>query len=289
MNAGKLVAQIAVVAIVVYFCYSAVATAIPTELNDPAKIFGPEGNFEIQSEADGLNMKVTISGAVHSTLPQDVHDVRVQFFLGEPNMRTMIADEFIESIPKGITPINATLTIPTYSIIAYAVTGITEDHKVSIPMAISFSFKYMEWQGTHLVDLGMTTATKIALASGVTLTPEVSSGEHGTKVSVTVDKETNPELIESAIEIMGEGTHTITVPGSDATITIGVTSDTDSYGLSLEATGNTVKNAVDLLSEKITEDGLTLSYGGEEFTLTKANAEAYIALIQVLYDKGVIA
>ena len=49
MNAGKLVAQIAVVAIVVYFCYSAVATAIPTELNDPAKIFGPEGDFEIHN------------------------------------------------------------------------------------------------------------------------------------------------------------------------------------------------------------------------------------------------
>lgn len=293
MNAGKLVAQITVLAIVVYCCYGAFASAMPSDMTNPISISGPEGeeSFKFSTSCpDGLNLTISVDGNVHSNLPQDIKDVRIQFFLGSAGMRTMIADEIIGTIAKGVTPVHASLVIPTYTVLAYAITGIS-DGQMKIPIAVSLAFKYLEWQGSHLIDLNLLSSVTVPVTTGVTLTPEISTGDNGTKVSVDLDKsteDTGKTLLESAIEYFGTAEHTITAPGG-ATITVKATDNSSSYNLTMEATGTDLKNAAQILKDALTDDGLKLTFDGStEITIPKENAETYIALIELLYAKGVV-
>ena len=205
-------------------------------------------------------------------------------------MRTMIADEIIGTIAKGVTPVHASLVIPTYTVLAYAITGIS-DGQMKIPIAVSLAFKYLEWQGSHLIDLNLLSSITVPVTTGVTLTPEVSTGDNGTKVSVDLDKsteDTGKTLLESAIEYFGTAEHTITAPGG-ATITVKATDNSSSYNLTMEATGTDLKNAAQILKDALTDDGLKLTFDGStEITIPKENADTYIALIELLYAKGVV-
>ena len=54
-------------------------------------------------------------------------------------------------------------------------------------------------------------------------------------------------------------------------------------GIAINAAGAGDKSAVDLLKEAVGEDGLTLTYDGNDFTITKENAAAFIELVTELY------
>ena len=288
MNAGKLVAQIAVVAIVVYFTYTAVAAAVPTDVHNMNDLFSVTDDFAVNTESidDGMNMKITVSGAVATKLPQNLEGVYIDVFIGEKNMRTEIAHADIGAIKaKDTTVINTTSIIPTYALLAYAVNGTDAEGNITVPLVLSFGFKYMEWYGVYLVDLGMNIKQTMTVATGVGM-PEkgAGDGDHSAKVKVVMDGSAN-ELIDGVTEKLTEsGMTDFTLDANGASISVKITDEGGGKtGLTINAAGAGDKSAVALLTEAIGEDGLTLKHGEDSFTITKENADAFIALITTLY------
>ena len=76
MNAGKLVAQIAVVAIIVYCSYSAVISAIPMNSEDMKNPVSGLETLSVEPRVNGANIEVEVKGDITSNLPQDVVDTK---------------------------------------------------------------------------------------------------------------------------------------------------------------------------------------------------------------------
>lgn len=289
MNAGKLVAQIAVVAIVVYFTYTAVVAAVPTDVRNFNDVFNVSEDFSVNTETvdSGMNMKVTVNGAVTTKLPQNLEGVYIDVYMGDITKRTQIAHADIGTIKaKDTTPINASSTIPTYAVLAYAVTGLDKDGNITVPLVLSFGFKYMEWYGVYLVDLGMDLKQNLKIATGVS-TPEkgAGDGDSSAKLKVVIDDTTGDTMYGIAKGLIDEGKDTFTLKTGDpgAAITVKLTDDGSKMSISINAAGVGDKSAVDLLKEAVGEDGLTLMYGDEAFTVNKENAAAFIELVTELY------
>lgn len=293
MNAGKLVAQIAVIAIIAYCCYDAVATAIPTDVRslDDAFHVGEDFGVQTSSSDGGVTMDVTVSGTVTSGLPQDLKDVFVNIYFGEKGNRLRIANAEVGTIKaKGDTFIDATSKVPTYAIMAYAVSKVDDSGKLIIPMVISVGFKYMEWQGSYLIDLGVDVKQDLEVASGIPV-PNFGPGDgpSSAKMEMTLDK--NDDTIAGIAEtILGGDTSKAyeftTSNGASFSVSIEKNGE-DKLDLSINASGTSDKNAYQLLQEALDANGGTLSleYGGNQYELTEENADTFINMVKELYGK----
>ncbi len=289
MNAGKLVAQIAVVAIVVYFTYTAVVAAVPTDVHSMDDIFSVTEDFSVNTESidGGMNMKVTVNGAVATKLPQNLEGVYIDVHMGDIGKRTEIAHADIGTIKaKDTTVINASSIVPTYAIMAYAVNGIDSEGNITVPLVLSFGFKYMEWYGVYLVDLGLDIKQNLQVAAGVSM-PEkgAGTGDSSAKVKVVIDGSANETIDGIAKSLVDAGKDDFTLTTSNgASINVKITDEGGGKaGIAINAAGAGDKSAVDLLKEAVGEDGLTLTYDGNPFTITKENAAAFIELVTELY------
>ena len=289
MNAGKLVAQIAVIAIVVYFTYTAVVAAVPTDVRGVDDIFSVSEDFSVNTESidGGMNMKVTVNGAVSTKLPQNLEGVYIDVYMGDISKRTEIAHADIGTIKaKATTPINASSTIPTYAIMAYAVNGINDEGNIVVPLVLSIGFKYMEWYGVYLVDLGVDLKQNLEIAAGVNM-PEKGpgTGDSSAKVKVVIDGTASDTIdgIAKSLHDAGKDDFTLSTENG-ANINVKITDEGGGKtGITINASGAGDKSAVDLLKEAVGEDGLTLVYNEESFTITKDNAAAFIELVTELY------
>ena len=283
-----MVAQIAVVAIVVYFTYSAVAAAVPTDVHSPSDVFEVTEDFLVNSETDGMNMTVTITGAVATKLPQNLEGVYINVYLGEHGKRTEIAHGDIGSIKaKDTTSINIVSNIPAYTILAYAITNADSEGNITVPMVLSFGFKYMEWYGVYLVDLGLDIKQNLQVAAGVDM-PEAGPGigDSSAKVTVVVDRDAGDTINGVAKSLLGgasEKDFSLTT-SNGASIDIKLTKvSEEETGITLNAAGAGEKSAVDLLKEAVGEEGLTLRYNDTDYTISKENAATFIELMTELY------
>ncbi len=289
MNAGKLIAQIAVLAIVVYCCYGAIVQAIPTGISSTEDAF-QVNNMEVNTSTDGLELTVDFKGSVTSGLPQDVDDVTVTISIGDKEERLKLAKVDVGSLKaKSTTDISTTQTIPTYAVLAYGV-DVDDTGTLTVPMVLEFTFKYMKWQGSYLVDMGVGVKQDLKMVAGATVPQVTAAPNNGAKISMTLteDESAGSPLVNAILtQLASTGDQKYEMTCGDAKITLESKPDgTSSADLSLTFSGNESTTAVELMKSSLEENGkLVMTYDGTEYSLEKENAQTFISLVDKIYEE----
>jgi len=287
MNAGKLIAQIAALAIIVYCSYSAVISAIPLDpddLKDPLKIdMGVDSGSE---SLDGLNLKFTVSGSVTSRLPQDIKDVGFAMYLGSGSDKINVGSIHLGSIKAKDTTVFDPLevSIPVYAVVAFTGYSPTETG-FNVPLCTEIEFKYLEWQESHLIDLGIIVKANYEIKNAI---PHASTyGTNGAKV--TVDVPAGTTVYDAAIDKMkSAGLDDVTLTCNGSTIHIGLVESAGITSVSFEVDGNMEKTAYQLMKEYMTdhEGVLSFHYMSSDYEISSENASAFVDLIEKLYKEA---
>ncbi len=282
MNAGKLVAQIAALAIIVYCSYSAIISAIPLDKDDLQNPLEGLDTMSVTTSLDGGNLNVNISGNVTSNLPQDIVDVKVAFYIGKDATKITLASTDIGTIAsKAPTPVNGSASIPICTILGYSVCSIDSDGHMKIPIRTAVEFKYLQWQSAYLIDLGITVNMNYETTVP---TPEFTYDSSDNSVTMDLDLDVGEDLVSSIVEYIADGTYDFECDGAHFSATI------DKSGsiphLELTASGNATETAAQILNNYLEEhDELVLNYGGNAYTINKENASSFIEILDIFYGK----
>lgn len=286
MNVGKLIAEIAVLAIVVYCCYGAIVQAIPTDVDSFEDAFQVE-EMNVGTSMNGLELTVTLDGSVRSKLPQDVDDVTVGIAIGEKDVRTDLTSVSVGTMKSNATTIiSAVSDIPVYAILAYSIE--TDDNgDLTVPLVLSFAFKYMKWEGSYLIDMGLGVRQDLEMAAGTAPTVTSGDGPNSAKLQMTLDGSDTDGMINSvARSLAGSGTSTYNMTCGDAEMDFGVTKISDSYTLTMNFSGDETQNASQIMQTYLNTNGkLDLKYGEDTYSLEKNDAETFIKLVDEIYKE----
>lgn len=289
MNAGKLVAQIAALAIIVYCSYSAVISAVPMNTEDLQNPVSGLNTMQVRPELNGGNLDISIEGDLTSNLPQDIVDVKIGFFIGKGNTKVTLIESTIGTLPsKSPIHISEALSIPMCTILSYAACAINPDGTMKIPLHTQVAFKYFEWQSSYLIDLDITVNTDYQTE----ITPPVITKGANNEVSMelTIDsipEESKRDLITAFIASpYVSGDYTFTCNG--ASFSANVDKSGSKPVFTITATGTADKTATELLQSYLDEHGsLTVEYNSSDYTIDKSNAESFIAILSTLYEMEV--
>ena len=282
MNAGKLIAQIAAIAIIAYCSYSAVISAIPLDKEDLQNPMEGLDSMSVNTTMSGVNLNVSVEGDITSNLPQDIVGVKVAFFIGKDSTKITLLEKDIGTI-QSKTPyhLTANTSIPMCTILAYAVCAIDDSGHMKVPIRTQVEFKYFEWQDSYLVDLGITVNMNYDTLIPTIPTPTYDPTDHSVSMDVDISS-AGSDLISAIATHIPDDTYEFTCNGATFTA---VKSGTE---ITLEATGTSEYTAVQLLQEYLDDNGsLTVTYGSEDYVIDKDNAESFINILKIFYDKAV--
>ena len=282
MNAGKLIAQIAAFAIIIYCSYSAVISAVPLDANDLQHPLDGLDEMTVGTSLVDGNLNVTINGEVKSNLPQDIVGVKIAFFIGKGDTKITLAQSDVGTIKsKTPTPINEAASIPICTILSYSVCSIDSSGHMSLPIRTQLEFKYFEWQGSYLIDLGIT--VNMDYETDVPA-PTYSSGENNSvTMAVTLDGDSD-DLVATIASHLDDGTYVFEC--GDATITIEKSTVGSDPKIEFTASGNATDNASEILKDYLEANGnITFTYDGHDYVIDKDNAESFISILNTLYGK----
>ena len=287
MNAGKLIAQIAVLAIVVYCCYGAIIQAIPLGISSTEDAFQVD-NMTVNTETDGLELTVDFKGSITSGLPQDVDDVTATISIGDEEERLNLASVDVGSLKaKSTTDIATTQTIPTYAVLAYGV-DVDDSGTLTVPLVLEFTFKYMKWQGSYLIDLGVGVKQDLKMVTGATKpVVTVDPADNSANISMSLDSSAadNPLLNAIIDQLNNLDKKNYELACGDAKVVFETKTDGTKANLSMKFVGNSTMNAADLMRSSLDENGsLILTFEGNEYSLEKENAETFISLVDRIYS-----
>ena len=282
MNAGKLVAQIAALAIIVYCSYSAVISAIPLDKEDMTHPLEGLDGMAVNTTMSGVNLNVSIEGDITSNLPQDIVGVKVAFYIGKDATMITLLEKDIGTIQSKVPyHLTANASIPMCTILSYAVCAIDDSGTMKVPIRTQVEFKYFEWQDSYLVDLGITVNMNYETTVPPIPAPVYDPSDHSVSMEIDLSS-AGSDLISAIATHVGNGTYEFTCNGASFTATI------DGTDLTLEAAGDADKTAVQMLQEYLDDNGsLTVIYGGDPYVIDKDNAESFINILKVFYDKAV--
>lgn len=287
MNAGKLIAQIAALAIIVYCSYSAVISAIPLDKEDMTHPLEGLDTMSVGTSVSGGNLNVTIDGNVTSNLPQDIVGVKIAFFIGNDATKVTLAQSDIGTIKsKTPTMIDEAVSIPICTILAYSVCSIDSEGHMKIPIRTQMEFKYFEWQDSYLIDLGITVNMNYETTVPV---PTYSSDPSTNSVTMELDLGTmgsDSDLVTAIANNISDTTYDFEC--GDAHFSVTKTTVGGSPHLEMTASGNSTDDAVKILTDYLAEhDNITFTYGGNPYVIDKDNAASFINILSVLYGKAV--
>lgn len=282
MNAGKLVAEIAVLAIVAYCCYGAVAAAIPQDVTALGEPVSGMDHVQIETSQDGLNVNVTIKGELTNNLPQDLDDVEVTVYLGSGSEKLKLAGVTKTLTAGKAVPLDESMTIPVYAVMACTANIEDKDGKLTLPLSTKIAFKYFDWQDTHLVDMGMTVRTDLPI-DGIGR-PEITYPDSGDKTKVQVEMKTDSGIIRDVISALPSEykNKNIELESGDARISF----YTDGSEIVFTVAGDGTDDAAKILGKNLGTAGkLTFTYDGKDYGLEKEQSEALIKIIDGMYGE----
>ena len=281
MNAGKLIAQIAALAIIVYCSYSAVISAIPLDKEDMTHPMEGLDSLTVSPTLSGANLDVSITGQVQSNLPQDIVDVKIAFYIGKGDTKITLAESNIGTIAsKTLTDINGSGHIPICSILAYSVCALDDAGHLTIPIRAQMEFKYFEWQGSYLIDLGIT--VNMNFETALPSTPTITKDDADHSVTMSIDIGSGETLVSDIVSSLGDGSYSFEF--GDAEFSASISGST----VELKATGTSTEDAVAILTDYIaTHDPITFEYNSTNYEIDKDTAEAFIEILKVMYGKEV--
>ena len=286
MNAGKLIAQIAALAIIVYCSYSAVISAIPLDKDDLQHPLEGLDTMTVSTTMSGANLNVSINGDVTSNLPQDVVDAKVAFYIGKGDTKLTLAESNIGTISSkgsGTTPITGGGSIPICSILAYSVCALDGEGHLTIPIRAQLEFKYFEWQGSYLIDLGITVNMNYETDISA---PTITKDESDHSVTMSIDLGSGETLVSDIVSGLGNGDYSFEF--GDATFSAHISGTT----VDLKAAGTGAEDAVTIITDYIqshVEAGtpITFEYNSTNYEIDLDTAESFLEILKILYAKEV--
>ncbi len=288
MNAGKLVAQIAVVAIIVYCSYSAVISAIPMNNEDMKNPVSGLETLSVKPGVSGANIVVEVKGDITSNLPQDVVDTKFVMFVGKGESKIALCELNLGNlVSKKPTSLARTITIPICTILAYSCSGIDDSGNLTIPISTQVAFKYFEWQQSYLIDLDITLNNKTMPIETKVAAPSFSIDKSTNTASMTIEIPSDGGTFLNSVLNDPETKSSYTFSCGDATFTADI-SKGSSIGLNLTATGTADKTASAILQEFMDAHGgiLTVTYGGNPYEIDSTNAAAFVEMLSELYERA---
>ncbi len=287
MNAGKLVAQIAVIAIIVYCSYSAVISAIPMNSEDLKNPITGLDSLSIGTTLDGANLKVDVGGEITSNLPQDIVDTKFALFVGKGDAKIALCElELGNLVSKQPVSLDKEISIPICTLLAYSCSGVNDEGKLTIPVSTQIAFKYFEWQQSYLIDLDITvnnTQMPIETEIGApSFDYESATNTASMTVTIPADGET---LLDAVVDNLSAGTYDFTCNGATFTAELDKSSG---IGLTVSAAGNSTQTAAELLQSYMDSHGgkLSITYGGNDYEIDGTNAAAFVEMLSELYDRA---
>lgn len=287
MNAGKLVAQIAVVAIIVYCSYSAVISAIPMNSEDMKNPITGLDSLSIGTTLDGANLKVSVDGEITSNLPQDVVDTKFALFVGKGDGKIALCELNLGNlVSKQAVSLTREITIPICTLLAYSCSGVDDTGKLTIPVSTQIAFKYFEWQQSYLIDLDITVNNNQMPIEANVGVPTFTHDSATNSATMSIDIASGGEtLLESVLDNLSAGTYEFTC--GDASFTAAI-DKSSGIGLTLTAEGNSDKTATAILQEYMDAHGgrLTVTYGGSDYEIDETNSAAFVEMLSELYKRA---
>ena len=290
MNVPKLLAIIVVIAVAAYALYGTVTNAVPKNLTEPPfDIEMAETPTSLNVDED-MNLVLTLPDlTITSKLPQDLADVKVDVFIGKGDKKMVVG-----AFDFGTIPGNGTITesfgdkkIPAVMLMTYMASLEQQDGKVMLPIVIHIAFKYVEWQGAQLLDLG--------ISLGVTTeTPasDMSISVSGNDATVVVHPGSG-SLIGNAVEAFhnefGDNA-TISTEGGEVTVQV----NTDSSGnvtVTVSGDGAPAYEKLQQLIDSMPPEGITVNFTSDlgtpgSTTITKEQATAMLNALKAFYAGG---
>ncbi|MCQ2079020.1 MAG: hypothetical protein MJZ38_03060 [archaeon] len=274
-------------AIIVYCCYGAFVSAVPSNVSDLGEVFQVEDMNMNTSSSDGLTFDLDFQGKVKSGLPQDVEGVCLQIAIGEKDTRMVLADISNLTIKaNATTDIVFHKSIPVFALMSYAALGeVSDDGKLNIPMCTTVAFKYLKWQGEYLIDMGFTIRSDMPVdVPGGEIKVHKEAANNLVKTDIVVDKGV---LDDFATGMNSSGVDNMVLTCGDAEFGIDLQKVGDKMGISISASGTSDKTAADIMQEYMDANGgkLTLTYGGNDYTLDEDNSATFIDILNAMYGK----
>ncbi len=292
MNIPKLVSIIIVLLCAVFLLYPTFDSAIPKELNgSPFTVEMEEGGLQVNVD-DNMNISVTMPRlTLGSKLPEDLKDVTVDVYMGSSDKRVNAG-----TFDFGTVPANGTIQKVFKSndlngmfFLSYLPSLMTSDGKLDIPIYLAINFKYMEWQGEELLDLGITVKVKGTESNGTVTNPIVIGDD--SVVTVTP----GDGIVKTiAQKIYNEYGDTLVIEVGDGTTDMGqvdvIISSSGEMAVTMSGAtiGSEHMNLYRILQKMFDENGgkLTFTWDYHTYTVEGDQAKAILNAVKAFYPEG---
>ena len=291
MNIPKFVSIIVVVLCAAFLLYPTFDSAIPKQMDgSPFTVEMAEGGLDVTVD-DNMNFSVTMPKlTIGSKLPEDLKDVNVEVFLGSGHKRVSAGVFDFGTIPSEgtIERIFSSNELNGTFFLSYIPSLMTSDGKLDIPITLGIKFKYMEWQGSELLDLGLRIKVSGTESSG-TVTEPVVIGEDsivtvtpGDGIVKTIAQKMYNEYGDTISVQLGDGISdmggidVVIDPSGDMTVMV-----------SGATIGSEHLNLYQLLKRMYDENGgkLTFTWDYHTFTIEGDQARAVLNAAKAFYPE----
>ena len=290
MNVPKLLAIIVVIAVAAYSLYGTVTNAIPSNLTEPPfdiQLAETPTSLEVDEHMD---LVLTLPAlTITSKLPQDLAGVKVDVFIGKGDKKMSVGNFDFGTIPGNdtITKDFGVKKIPAVMLMTYMASLDHTDGKVSLPIVINIAFKYMEWQGTQLLDLGISLGVTTEASTG-----DMNITVEGNSATVQVSPGSS-SMIGSAVEAFHtEFGDNATISTAGGEVTVQVTTDS-SGNVSVTVTGDGAPayEKLQQLIDSMPPEGITINFTSDlgtpgSTTITKEQAMSMLSALKTFYEEG---
>jgi len=287
MNAPKAIAIVVVLIVAVALLYNTFDKALPKDFTDAPFDIALDDTGSDLTVDEQMNLVLTLPDMTFTShLPQDIKDAKVDVYLGSGDKKMFVGTFDFDTLPSE-TEVKKSfddVKIPALMFMTYAASlQSDEEGNINLPISINIAFKYLDWQKTSLLDLGIGLSLSGTVAKG-----GVSIEKSGYTSTVTVNPEEASLVTEAIKSFKEEFGSTGTITSADGNVTIGIEVDSDGK-LKVSASGTT-DTAYAMLKDMITKDGVSFKYsaGGHNgtFTLTEEQAKAVLNALEVFYEEG---
>jgi len=277
MNVPKLVTELIVIGVIAFSLYDVILPAIPTDVTEsPLDITVSDSGFSADVTSEG-QIKLDIPEmTITSNLPADVSDVSLELYLGSGAQKYKVGTLDIGTLKSGVANTVDPQTLDDLSAFdSFSfLSSVMSDDNLTVPVCVKVNFKYIEWEGSNLVDLGVTIKQNLDPCGSASITTS------GTDLTVTATVTDNTLLDKISGYIAGSP---ISLSAGGASFELSASGS----NITFEANGNGTDTALELVQKMLSSgEPMTITVNGTPYTVTAEDAQMFIDALSALYPEG---